>query len=84
MRGNHKILIDLVAFVAKAQQSATNVIVYEPDVFPGVRVRICGSKGALTLYRSGQFLVLGMRTIQEAVAMLRTLYPCICHAKIND
>ena len=66
----------------KAQESPLNIIVYEADVFPGVRIRVRGVKGALTLYRSGQFLILGMCVVQEAIALLQILYPCVEYAKV--
>ena len=75
--------VDLTVFTTLAQQDASNIIVYDPDVFPGVRFRVTTRAGAATLFASGKFLVVGLSTLVAAWDMLKVLYPWAVASRIQ-
>lgn len=69
--------IDLKLLAKYAQADSNNVIVYEPDVFPGVRIRNTKTKGAATFYCSGKFLMIGLVHHSDIQTLLTLLHPWI-------
>lgn len=73
---------DLKRLTEIAQTDSNNIIVYEPDVFPGVRIRNTTVKGAATFYCAGTFLVIGLVEHSDIRALLVLLYPWLKIAMI--
>lgn len=76
--------IDLALLAFIAQKDCNNIIVYEHDVFPGVRIQICGYKGAITVFDTGTFLAVGLVTASAVFTLLGLLYKYIVAASITD
>lgn len=72
--------IDLKKLAEYAQSDSNNIIVYEPDVFPGVRIRNTTVKGAATFYCAGTFLIIGLVEHSDIRALIKILYPWITAA----
>lgn len=75
--------LDLALLASIAQQNLNNIIVYEYDVFPGVRIQVHGYKGAITIFDTGTFLVVGLTTAFAVFALLGLLYEYIVAASIK-
>ena len=69
--------INLKKLAEYAQSDSNNIIVYEPDVFPGVRIRNTTVKGAATFYCAGTFLIIGLVQHSDIQIIIRLLFPWI-------
>jgi len=75
---------DLARLQLVAQADSNNIIVYEQDVFPGVRIRNTTIKGAATFFYEGAFLVVGLVDHNDIRALLLLLYPWLKMAMIPE
>lgn len=67
--------IDLVAFDKFVESCNGGRCTYEPDIFPGARLRYAKSKIVVNAFESSKFIITGAKTTREARAAFETVKP---------
>lgn len=67
--------IDLVAFNEFVKSLNGGKSTYQPDLFPGARLRFVRSKIVVTAFVSSRFIITGAKTTRDAIAAFNSIRP---------